>query len=209
MPDCDRFLDMIDVSRTRRAKELSDIKTRFGRKLDDDRSYLYSKATVVLAYANWEGFYNDCVRTYVEFLRATGKKVRETDWLLLVGAFASDFASLRDKNHSPKARLEFVSNLKTRLECAFDAFDRTTIEAKSNLDFSRLSFTFQLMSFDLAPLQPFRIRLDKELVGWRHGVAHGDSPDLSAMDIADHVDFTSKLLLAVADRFQEAMLQRS
>jgi hypothetical protein len=64
------------------------------------------------------------------------------------------------------------------------------------------------MSFDLAPLQRYRIRLDKELVGWRHSVAHGDSPDLSAMDIADHVDFTSRILILVADSFQYAILAR-
>jgi len=57
-------------------------------------------------------------------------------------------------------------------------------------------------------MQRFRIRLDKEVVGWRHGVAHGDPPDLSALDIVDHVEFTANLLIVLADRFQYAMLER-
>jgi len=81
-------------------------------------------------------------------------------------------------------------------------------EALSNLDFERISFTYQLMSFDLTPFQRHRIRLDKELVGWRHSVAHGDTPNLSGMDIADHVDFTSRLLIPIADSFQYAILAR-
>jgi hypothetical protein len=41
-----------------------------------------------------------------------------------------------------------------------------------------------------------------------HSVAHGDPPDLSALDISDHVDFTANLLMILADRFQHAMLER-
>lgn len=82
------------------------------------------------------------------------------------------------------------------------------IEARSNLNFDRLSENFELLSFDLNTLQRFRIRLDRELVGWRHGVAHGDPPDLSTLDINNHVDFTANLLLALADSFQSGMLER-
>ena len=208
MPEIDRYFDAIDAARTRRARELSEIKRKFGGVHITDPSGVNSKATVVLTYANWEGFYNDCVYTYVQFLRECGRKVRETDWMLLIGAFNSDFESLRAQNHSAEAKRQFVANLKERLECGFEAFDSTTIEARSNLNFKRLAYNYHLMNFDLKSLQKFRIRLDKELVGWRHGVAHGDAPDLSAMDIADHVDFTALLLLVIADSFQYAMLER-
>ena len=106
------------------------------------------------------------------------------------------------------SKRQFVANLKARLECRFDSFDRTTIEARSNLDFERLAQNYVVLNFDTAPMQRFRIRLDKELVGWRHRVAHGDSPDLSAMDIADHVSFAALLLVVIADSFQYAMLAR-
>ena len=65
-----------------------------------------------------------------------------------------------------------------------------------------------LLNIDLSSMQRFRIRPDKEVVGWRHSVAHGDPPDLSALDIADHVEFTANLLIVLADRFQHAMLER-
>ncbi len=208
MPEIARYFDAIDAARIRRIKELSEIKRRFGSDHASDPSSVSSKAAVVLTYANWEGFYNECVQTYIEFLKEQGRKVRETDWMLLVGAFHRDFDALRDKNHSAEARREFVGSLKARLECGFTEFDPTTIAAKSNLDFKRLSYNYSLMNLDLANLQRFRLRLDKELVKWRHQVAHGDSPDLSGMDIVDHVNFTADLLIVIADNFQYAMLER-
>ena len=208
MPEIDRYFDEIDAARIRRVKELSEIKHRFGGDRTTNSSSVSSKATVVLTYANWEGFYNDCVQVYVEFLRERGKKVRDTDWMLLVCAFDRAFNSLRDKNHSAEARRDFVERLKGQLECDFSQFDPCAIAAKSNLNFERLAYNYGIMNFDLRALQRFRLRLDKELVGWRHSVAHGDSPDLSGMDIAGHVDFAARLLIVIADNFQYAMLER-
>jgi len=208
MPEIDLYFDAIDAARIRRVKELSEIKRRFGSDHTTDPSGVSSKAAVVLTYANWEGFYNECLQTYMEFLRERGKKVRETDWMLLVCAFHREFESLRDKNHSADSRRDFIVRLKDRLECDFVQFDSSAIAAKSNLNFERLAYNYSLMNFDLGALQKFRIRLDKELVEWRHRVAHGDSPDLSAMDIADHVDFAAHLLIVIADNFQYAMLER-
>ena len=208
MLNVDRYFDAIDAARVRRVRELSDIKRQFGADRGGDSNSVNSKAAVVLTYANWEGFYNDCVDTYVGFLTERGGKVRETDWMLLVGAFNADFESLRAKNHSVDARHEFVANLKTRMECGFDVFDRATIQARSNLNYERVAQNYFVLNFALSPLQRYRLRLDKELVGWRHSVAHGDLPDLSALDIAAHVDFTAQLLGEIADCFQYAILNR-
>jgi len=209
MPDINRYFDVIDAARTRRARELSEIKHKFGDDRVPDPTGVNSKAVAVLTYANWEGFYNECVRIYVQFLTECGKKVRETDWMLLVGAFVRDFEALRARNHSNHAKRQFVSDLKARLECGFESFDCATIEARSNLNFERLAQNYLTLNFDITALQRFRIRIDTELVGWRHSVAHGDSPNLSALDVADHVSFAARLLILVADSFQSAMVDRS
>lgn len=204
----DDFFDEIDLARIRRAKELSEVKRQFGCMAADDVYGVASKAVVVLAYANWEGFYNECVRIYMQFLIEKGGKVRDSDWQLLVSAFHSDFESMRDRNHSLESRQKFVEDLKYKLDCGFDAIDISIVEARSNLNFARLSQNYSLLNFDLSTMQRVRNRLDKELVGWRHAVAHGDSPDLTSMDVEAHVDFASSLLVMIADRFQYAMLAR-
>lgn len=78
--------------------------------------------------------------------------------------------------------------------------------ARSNLDFSKLSSNFLVLALDIAPFQVSRLRIDKELVGWRHGVAHSNPPDLTAVDVTSHISFASELLLTVSDSFQHAIL---
>ena len=208
MRKLDDFFDEIDTARMRRAKELSEIKRSFGQLAANDVYGVASKAVVVLAYANWEGFYNECVRAYLRFLVEKGGKVRDQDWMLLVSAFNADFESMRDRNHSMESRQDFIKKLQSQIDCGFDAVDSKIVEARSNLDFSRLSENYGLLNFDLSPMQKIRNRLDKELVGWRHAVAHGDSPDLTKFDVQAHVSFASSLLMLLADRFQYAMLAR-
>ncbi len=208
MPSIDEYFDEIDASRIRRLKELSALKQAFSVNAGTEHLVPHSRAAVVLAYASWEGFYNDCVQAYVEFLKENGRKIRETEWMLLVGAFSPAFESLRARNHSANARSQFIKEMKTFLECKFDQFDRSTIEARSNLDYEQLAQNFAILNFDLSVVQQFRNRLDKEVVGWRHLVAHGDAPDLTSLDIADHVKFTTNLMIEIADCFQYAMLQR-
>jgi hypothetical protein len=207
MSPTDYYFDAIDSARVQRVKELSEIKRTFGSTIHIDPMSIGSKSVIVLTYAAWEGFYNECVGYYFDFLDSMGLKIKDVSWLLLSGALVSQFNNLRDRHHSDVARRDFVSSLKDRLICGFDQFDRSVVMARSNLNFERLSSNFLLLSMNLSQFHPFRIRIDKELVGWRHAVAHGNPPDLSMIDVASHVDFASSLLLVISDCFQEAMVQ--
>ena len=184
------------------------MKRSFSSSIDPNLTTVHSKAAVVLCYAVWEGFYNECVTEYIAFLKETGGKVRKTDWMLLLGVISSDLESLRARNHSEMAKFTFVKDLKARIESGFDKVDANHVSARSNLNFDRIRLNYDILSFDLSRLQQYRIRLNKELVGWRNSVAHGGEPDLSGLDIAEHVDFTSELLIVLADAFQEGMLKR-
>lgn len=208
MPELETYFDQIDLARVRRIKELSEVKRMFVATKEADPLAVQSKAVVVLSYASWEGFYNDCVATYCQFLADRSMRVIDTGWLMLVGALSSDFDALRDRNHSRTARREFVEKLKNRLECEFGQFDRVTILARSNLSFDTLSENYAILGFDIKEFVKYRIRIDKEVVGWRHRVAHGDSPELDTFDVNEHVEFVGKLLAMLADRFQQAMLER-
>lgn len=208
MHDVDHYFDAIDENRIRRARELSEIKHRFAARTEQSAFGIDAKAIVMLAYAHWEGFYNDCVRSYLAFLKAKGGRVRDSGWLMLMGAFASELQALQDRNHSHVARRQFVERMRNVLDCGFEHFRADVIEARSNLDYEKLAGNCLIMDFDVAAFQQHRIWIDKQLVQWRHEVAHGDLPDLSGLDLAEHVDRASLVMLLLADRFQEAMLQR-
>ena len=208
MTEVSEYFDKIDLGRFRRAKELSEIKRLFGDTAGPDPSIIRSRATVVLCYACWEGFYNECVDVYTTFLKKNSGRVRDTDWMLLVGVMERDLMSLRDRNHSDAAKLDFVKMLRTRLESGFEALDGDVVKGRANLDFKRLKYNYEVLSFSVISFQPHRNRLDIELVGWRNSVAHGDAPDLSLLEVSRHVDFTADLLLTLGDDFQNGVLER-
>lgn len=207
MPDVLSFFELIDDARVQRAKELSEIKRTFAEISRSDPLGIASKSAIVLCYAAWEGFYNECVRNYLTFLQARKTRVSDVSWLLLTGAMTAEFQSLKDRHHSELAKRSFVERLKERLNCGFDTFDQSSVMAQSNLDFCKLSGNFILLGLDISPFMSSRLKIDTELVGWRHGVAHGDPPDLRALDLAAHVDFASQLLLKISDSFQSGALR--
>lgn len=211
MIDPNVYSDEIDSSRSRRARELSAIGGLFGNfGVSDTEKIIAAKAALVLCYASWEGFFTDCVSIYWKFLTDRGGRIRDTNWMLLLGAISSDLDSLRDRNHSHNARREFVRNLEQRLDSEFGGIDEKFINPFSNLNYDRIRYNYDLLGFDASNLEEFRIRLNGELVKWRNAVAHGDYgdiPDLSRLDISNHVQFTSKLLIRVADSFQGAILK--
>jgi hypothetical protein len=208
MLDTYAYMNELDTRRLSRVLELSDIRTNFATRNFSGRTTLASKAVVVLSYAHWEGFFNECAETYVKFLKLGAGRVRDVEWNMLLGVLQADFQRLADRNHSYDALFKFLDSLKERLECSFDEFDTSVISARSNLDFSRLQQIFRTLKFDTSKFQPYRLRIDRELCSWRHQVAHGSNPDLSQMDIRSHVRFTETLLATLSDTFQSEINDR-
>ena len=209
MATIEDYFDEIDSSRIHRIRELSELKRIFSTTTETDPLGVGSKALVVLTYAAWEGFYNDCVETYCRFLVDIGKKVKDAGWNMLVGSLSREFESLRARNHSPVAQREFVESLKTRLSSDFADFDKSVVKARSNLDFKKLDQNFRILAFDISPILRHQNRIDKELVGWRHSVAHGDSPTLVVIDATRHISLVEEVMALIADTFQEAILRHA
>ncbi len=168
-----------------------------------------SKSAIVLSYAHWEGFYNECAKTYLKFLDRLNKPLSTIDWSLLLGLLNSSFDSLRDKNHSIEAKHEFVENLKNTIKHGAKHYDTNVLLARSNLNFEKIKINFLIMSFKLDKLHKYRLKIDNEVVGWRHGIAHGNDPDLSLLDLEKHLDLIRDLLLVVADIFQDEIVNRA
>lgn len=199
----------IDKIRILRARELSELKVRMKHLRSVPRFGVRSKAVIVLSYAHWEGFYNDCVLEYITFLKESRKSVQTVSWPMLVGLLQPDFQRLRDRNHSHKAMVHFTKSLELNISKDFREFDAEVVLARSNLDFSKVRNNFEVLGLDCARLQRWRLKIDNELVGWRHGVAHGSDPDLSLVSIDEHVSFTQEMLLLLSDLFQEKITRVS
>ena len=205
MIDIDSFFNDIDRKRFERVRELAEMNHRF---TSSDMNFSYdinAKAIIVLAYAHWEGFYNECIQTYISLLQEKGCKVKDISWNLLYGLLSNKLTRLKDKNHSPKATCDFISELYHLIDMDFENFDINVISSRSNLKFDVLRQNYQILGFDIDRFQDKRIRIDTELVKWRNSIAHGDFPDLSSAILSDHIHFTQNLLLTLSDQFQEEM----
>ena len=104
MNDVIKNIEKIDALRLRRAKELSELKVRMTEAGKNSKYGVHSKAVIVLVYANWEGFYNECVHCFIDALKSGGKKVSDISWPLLVGALKPNLQRLRDKIIQPKRK---------------------------------------------------------------------------------------------------------
>lgn len=209
MPDPATYLDEIDQARQSRVRELSEMKFRFTTTPDDTPFLINSKTAIVLSYSHWEGFYNDCINAYIRFLKDGNYTVRSICWSMMAGSLSAALARLKDRNHTTEARSDFVDAIAASLDCDFQSFDISTIAARSNLDFQKIVENFRILDFNPDRLNRYRNRINKELVGWRHSVAHGDTPDLSEMNIENHINFTGEAMLELSDIFQEKIVQLS
>jgi len=201
MSNREDYLLKIDHARVSRAKELSNMKMKYA----SSKDYLDHKALIVLSYAHWEGFFNECVDIYIDYLQLCRIKVKDISWSMLCGVIKSGLYSMRDRNFSHESLVEFSSKLEKYQDETFDVFDRTVVMSKSNLNFVRLREVFELLKFETAAFNRYRIKLEKNVVSWRHAVAHGTSPELEDFDAKSHVQLVLDLLLLLADRFQTAM----
>lgn len=202
MKDIYPFLSEFDSIRLRRAKELSEIKVRMNQIGYVAQFGIQSKAVIVLSYAQWEGFYNDCISIFIDFLKEKGKAVSDVSWSMLIGLLQPELRRLRDRNHSQPAAVEFILRFQQSMMGDFSSFDKEVVASRSNLDFRKLKENFEIMGLDYSPFLRWRLKIDNELVRWRHSIAHGQDPDLSTVDIQEHVAFTQNMLMVLSDCFQ-------
>ena len=201
-----QFFDEIDLHRARRIREISTLKVLCSYHSPTVLSNVLKKSFIVGCYGHWEGFYNECVDAFVSAAIKQNLEVKDVSWSLMVGVFESDLRSVKDRNHSRESHVELIESLRTKSGSKFDRFDRTCIKSRSNLNFETIRKNFNLLDVDCSGFERFRLKIDRELVGWRHSIAHGDEIDMSLVDIKTHADLTSELLILVSNLTQQKML---
>lgn len=201
----EEFLKRLSEDRLWRARELSDLRTLHEHAGCMREQKLTSRCVVLLSYAHWEGYCADCVNTFVDYSEAMGFTYDQLPKDLVIGAVSSALDSYRDRADNVRTRLELLNALEGVAASPFSGFDRTVILPRSNLNFERLKFIFSTMDADINPFQKHRIRIDRELVGWRHPVAHGEMFILDHSKVTSHTQFCDELMFLMKDTFESAL----
>lgn len=204
----DHRLNEIDFERVRRARELSAAKEYFKR-FGDNGYDIGAKSIVLFCYANWEAFFNFAIRKYLDCLRESDIRVIDHNWDMMLGVLENDFKSLVDRSNSRAAQIDFIRRARELIDAKFDKFVERCVLARSNLNFEKLRENFEILGISDEDFLRFRLKIDRELVGWRHSIAHGEAPDLSRVEVDLHVALTDELMLMISDKIQELIVELS
>jgi len=197
----DDFVKEVDAGRIWRVKELSNFRALTSLHSADTYSDSVSRAAVVIAYSHWEGFWSDCLSAYITFRTKEGRRPILVNRNFLIGMLGNSFKRLKDRNFSDEAKMEFVGSVFAGLNGNFAAVGTEEIRPRSNFDFKRLSYCANYLALDISPFQKYRNQIDAEVVGWRHSIAHGDSPTIDMTAVAGHLNLVERLTELIKDAF--------
>lgn len=197
----DEFVAEIDAGRIWRVKELSNFRALAMLHSGGTYEESIARAAVVIAYSHWEGFWSDCIDAYMRFHTKLGRRPVLVNRNFLIGMLGSGFRSLKDRNFSDEAKREFVSEIFTGLKADFTAVGTEEIRPRSNFDFKRLTYCANYLNLSIDALQKYRNKIDAEVVGWRHSIAHGEAPDIDRTAVREHLQLVETLTGLVQDAF--------
>lgn len=199
------FLDQLSADRVWRARELSDLRAMHHRASSERERSVASRSIVVLSYAHWEGYCKKSAEIFLDYLEAIKIPYQQLPPDMLLGAIAASMDGYRDTADNLNSRKKLLDEIRLKTGGSFERFDRRIILPRSNLNFERLKFICATIGADISPFQQFRLKIDKELVKWRHEVAHGELFILERNLVDSHTRLCEDLLFLTKDTFETAI----
>lgn len=196
------FLKQLSDDRLWRARELSDLRLMHSKAESAREKVAASRAIVVLSYAHWEGYCASSAGTLIDYLEAKKTRYSLLPLDMMLGAMSGALDSYRNTADNLDSRRRLLKFFQEVHGSHIEKFDRRVILPRSNLNFQRLRFIHEVIGADIQPFQKHRLKIDKELVAWRHLVAHGEMFTLENSLAADHTKFCEELMFLIKDTFE-------
>lgn len=196
------FIDRLSVDRTWRARELSDMRIMHHEAECERERAAVSRSIVVLSYAHWEGYCKNSANIFMDYLEEIKIPYANLPPDMFLGAVSNALDSYRDTADNLNSRKKLLNEFRSQVGGTFSNFDRRIILPRSNLNFERLQFICATIGADVQPFQKHRLKIDKELVKWRHEVAHGELFILGEEYAESHTRLCEELLFLTKDVFE-------
>jgi hypothetical protein len=198
--------EKITQERIRRAQDLSNARALM-HGCAPNLLRVAERSLIVLCYANWEGFFNFCVETLIEEVNRLKVDLRREYPSLLAGSINPFVQSYIDRGAEVQHLPVLAKNVALAVEQTH--VDRSSIkffQAASNLDFDRITVCFESLGLNISLISHHKSFINRELVGWRHSVAHGSEPNLDKADLVKHSNTTADLLLMLSNAFDDRII---
>lgn len=202
----DMYFEQLNQDRIWRVRELSDLRVLHGKATSTREKEATSRSIVVLSYAHWEGYCSKCASIFVDYLEAKKVPYQQLPPDMLLGAMSAALDSYRDTADNLNSRRKLVQYFLSAYGSSVEKYDRRVILPRSNLNFERLRFIHEVIGASVVPFQKYRLKIDKELVAWRHLVAHGEMFVLDSTKVASHTHLCEELLFLTKDVFENSLL---
>lgn len=159
-----------------------------------------ARGAIVLAYAHWEGFFNDATDALFQRLETSHLPRVLGRPLSRLFAMRAELDRLSSKRVRDDDIVKFVL-CHSAAEFVPDALDSKVVKSRSNLDWGRLALAFDVYGVSSPALNEQRIFIQHQLVGLRHAIAHGTDPKLKRSFVALHLSKTRHVLVDLSDYF--------
>lgn len=185
-----------------RLKEIAQLKSLLPNEADPQFETL-CRAAMVLSYAHWEGFFNECVEVVLDAIKEDELDVSQAAPGVVALFLSSEFDSLANKKINDDNLIAFLNAQQLKSDTFVSGADACARAAssRSNLDWKRLSAVFGLFGYSWLALNDERIFIQHKLAKLRHEIAHGSAPRLRRLNALEHLDKTEDLLNEVSEYF--------
>ncbi|MEW6348266.1 MAG: MAE_28990/MAE_18760 family HEPN-like nuclease [Thermodesulfobacteriota bacterium] len=188
-----------------RRHELTEIKLSVKAVQGQGRStFTPVRAALTLLYAHWEGVVKNSALFYLEFVRGQGFSCHQVAPHFLALAIKKRLSDESQKARRTEAYIRvadfFLTGLQARLEIDVEG----AIDTESNLNSDVLRNSITQLGLDYAPFETKELLINKELLGHRNPISHGEYRMVDAMTYLELHDAVIQLLVEFQNQIIDA-----
>lgn len=198
-------LRYIYSQRTEQIAIIRSLPTRYS--FSENEKKIHYATTVVIIYANWEGFVKESVRIYLEHINRQEyliSHLNDTYYAYLV----NQHLNLRKETTSFRAIVRSCANLRSKLEEETAYFD-PNVNTKSNANCDNVNALFEgLGVYQVIDKSIYGGRIDK-LLNFRNNIAHGSNTiPVGNDDVTTFVTLVEELMEILSLALNQAISQK-
>lgn len=177
--------DFLSQQLSWRRKELHDLKSILRENRNTTGLKPLTKGAIVLAYAHWEGYIKEVSEAYLSYIsfREFARNEVADNFLAL-----SVINNIKTKNKFTDCITDITCLISSPQEkCKIPT--KNIIDAESNLNSDVLKKIMDILGLDFSYFETKRYFVDKELLGKRNQIAHGEDRNVNMKDYTELADF--------------------
>lgn len=204
----DNLVTCLEEETIWRLREISDLKAVIKR---SDQSFQTSllRSFIPIAYAHWEGFVRGCALKYFQHIVLKRKSYSELIPQFHLNFHLKSIDSFYNRKAGISSKCMFLSQVLSSQDMRFVKLDQKIVDTRSNLNFRVLQDICIICGLEGDGFDKYEDFLDKELLGRRNSIAHGEEVFLGIEDLDIVSSKTTEIMRLFRNKIENAAVQKS